>query len=244
MLGSRFEPSQPIEVLIAALNEEEGIGVTLSELSENIHAKKILVVDGHSQDRTVEVAKDLGAEIVFQDGKGKGNAIAKGLQHIGKDTKYVVITDADYTYPAEYLPLMIRILDAMPWVGMVGGNRFNKKTQGPAFNGWFSFGNKMLAFTHSFLNGVDLKDPLTGLRVVRADILREWVIKSEGFDIEVELNNHVAKLGFATFEVPIDYRERLGEKKLKIKDGSTILKRIILDCFSEALSTVRGIAFF
>jgi hypothetical protein len=82
------------------------------------------------------------------------------------------------------------------------------------------------------------------LRVVRADILREWVIKSEGFDIEVELNNHVAKLGFATFEVPIDYRERLGEKKLKIKDGSTILKRIILDCFSEALSTVRGIAFF
>jgi dolichol-phosphate hexosyltransferase len=231
MLDSRFEPIQPIEVLIAALNEEEGIGDTISELSENIHANKILVVDGYSHDRTVEVAKDLGAEIVFQDGKGKGDAIASGLRHIGQDAKYVVITDADYTYPAKFLPLMIRILDAMPWIGMVIGNRFSKKPEGAAFKRRFSFGNKMLALAHSFLNGVDLQDPLTGLRVVRAEILREWIIKSKGFDIEVELNNHIIEEGFETFEIPIDYRERLGEKKLKMKDGSTILKRIILDIF-------------
>ena len=77
-----------------------------------------------------------------------------------------------------------------------------------------------------------MKDPLTGLRVIRAEILKDWLIKSKGFDIEVELNNEVIKQGFEALEVPIEYRERLGEKKLKVKDGATILKRII----SQSLS--------
>jgi dolichol-phosphate hexosyltransferase len=227
LFGQRFEPTQPTEVLIAALNEEEGVGSTISELWSTIRARRILVVDGHSHDRTVEVAKDCGAEIVFQDGKGKGDAIAKAVACLAYNTEYAVITDADYTYPAEYVPEMIQILEAYPSVGMVCGNRLNKKPDGTAFKHRFYYGNKMLAFAHNFLNGIDLQDPLTGLRVIRADILRDWVIKSKGFDIEVELNNQVAKKGYDTYEVPIEYRERLGNKKLTVRDGASILKRII-----------------
>jgi dolichol-phosphate mannosyltransferase len=90
----------------------------------------------------------------------------------------------------------------------------------------------MLAFAHSILNGIDLKDPLTGLRVIRADVLRKWAIKSKGFDIEVELNHQVGKQGFGTIEVPIAYRERLGEKKLKMRHGASILKRIVFQSFN------------
>jgi dolichol-phosphate mannosyltransferase len=190
-----------------------------------------LVIDGHSVDRTVEVAKDHGAEIIFQDGKGKGDALAKAIESMDENVKYVVITDADFTYPATYVPEMINILEDMPDVGMVCGNRFSKKAEGKAFQSRFSFGNKALAFAHSALNGVDLQDPLTGLRVIRADILRRWVVKSKGFDVEVELNHQVAKQGFKTMEVPIEYRERLGEKKLKMKHGVTILKRIMYESF-------------
>ena len=231
MFGQKYEPAQPVNIFIAALNEEEGIGATISELSENINSKRILVIDGHSQDRTVEVAKDHGAEIFFQDGKGKGDALAKAVQCMDTDVEYVVITDADFTYPAEQVPEMIQILEKMPQVGMVCGNRFSKQTEGNAFQGRFTFGNKLLAFAHSFLNGIDLQDPLTGLRVIRADILRKWVIKSKGFDIEVELNHQVGKQGFETIEIPINYRERLGEKKLKMKHGVTILKRILFESF-------------
>ena len=229
MLGQRYQPSQPINVFIAAFNEEEGIGATISELSENINANRILVVDGHSYDRTVDVAKEHGAEIFFQDGKGKGDALAKAVQCMNSDVEYVVITDADFTYPAEYVPEMIQILEKNPEVGMVCGNRFSKQAEGSAFQGRFTFGNKLLAFAHSFLNGINLQDPLTGLRVLRADILRSWVIKSKGFDIEVELNHQVSKQGFETIEVPIEYREQLGEKKLKMKHGATILKRILFE---------------
>jgi dolichol-phosphate hexosyltransferase len=229
MFGQRYEPTQPVNIFIAALNEEKGVGFTISELSDNIKAKRILLIDGHSNDRTVDVAKEHGAEIFFQDGKGKGDALAKAVQCMDAEVKYVVITDADFTYPAEHVPEMIEILEKMPHVGMVCGNRFSKQTRGSAFQGRFTFGNKLLAFAHSFFNGVDLQDPLTGLRVIRADILRKWVIKSKGFDIEVELNHQVVKQGFETFEVPIGYRERLGEKKLKMKHGGTILKRILLE---------------
>ena len=231
MLGQTFEPTQSTEAFIAALNEEEGVGATISELSENINLQRILVIDGHSVDRTVEVAKYHGAEIVFQDGKGKGDALAKAVKNMDENVKYVVITDADFTYPALYIPEMINILEEVPEIGMVCGNRFSKKAEGKAFQGRFLFGNKALAFAHSFLNGVDLQDPLTGLRVIRADILRNWVIKSKSFDVEVELNHQVSKQGFRIAEVPIKYRERLGEKKLKMKHGITILKRIIYESF-------------
>jgi glycosyltransferase involved in cell wall biosynthesis len=48
----------------------------LSEISQNISPKQFLVVDGHSHDWTVEIAKDLGANILFQEGLGKGDAIS------------------------------------------------------------------------------------------------------------------------------------------------------------------------
>jgi hypothetical protein len=82
---------------------------------------------------------------------------------------------------------------------------------------------------HNMLNGVPLEDPLTGLRVIRTEVLRGWLVKSKGFDIEVELNHLVERRGFKIREIPICYRARLGEKKLKIRHGVTILKRIFLE---------------
>ena len=217
------------QVVIAALNEEPGIGPTITELSENLHTHCILVVDGYSRDRTVEIAKDCGANILFQDGIGKGDAISKALEHLDHHADYIVLTDADYTYPAEYVPEMIEILERNPTVGMVCGNRFTKQIDDGAVRSSFYFGNKLLAFAHNLLNGVTMNDPLTGLRVIRAEILREWTVKSKGFDVEVELNHHVEKQGYKIIEIPIKYRTRLGKKKLKIKHGATILKRILLE---------------
>ena len=219
--------SHSTQVIIATLNEEEGIGSTIIELCEHLNPR-ILVVDGNSTDRTVEVAKNLGAEIVFQDGQGKGDAVAKGIEHLGK-VDYVVITDGDYTYPAEYVNDMIHVLDETPSVGMVCGNRFAGKADPKAFRGLFSIGNRLIAFTHNALNGVQLNDPLTGLRVIRAEILKDWKVKSKGFDIEVELNHYVERKGFDIVEIPIHYRERLGAKKLKVRHGAVILKRIMLE---------------
>jgi dolichol-phosphate mannosyltransferase len=212
---------------MATLNEESGVGPTLEDINEVLGKQSVLIVDGKSDDRTVEIAKNLGANVVFQNQTGKGEAIGKGIEELGT-TKYVVFIDADFTYPAGYIPHMIKILEEKPHVGMVIGNRFNPKFDYKrAMNNAFYFGNRFLAFAQNVLNGIRLSDPLSGLRAVRSDILKGWKPKSNGFDIEVEMNYHVERKGFSIEEIPIEYRKRFGEKKLKIKDGFIILTRII-----------------
>jgi dolichol-phosphate mannosyltransferase len=225
----KVEKNSPSSVLVivAALNEEEGIGPTLAELREVLMDPRFLVVDGNSTDRTVEVARKMGAEVLFQEGSGKGDAIAQAIRHVDSDVEYVVFIDADFTYPAEYLPKMMRILEENHEVGMVTGNRFNDSFELSAMKSPFFVGNRFLAFAQRFLNGVSLKDPLTGLRVVRWRIMKDWMPKSKGFDIEAEINHRVERQGYKVVEIPINYRDRLGEKKLKLRHGFTILRRII-----------------
>ena len=225
------ETVENTEIVIAALNEEIGVALTIKEMSETLSTNRITVVDGRSIDRTVEIAKDLGAYILYQDGFGKGDAIMKAIEFLQPESEYVVFTDADFTYPAEHVSKMIEILEQEKQVGMVCGNRLEGNLDRKALKSQFYFGNKLLAFAHNLFNGVDLKDPLTGLRVVRAEILRNWCMKSRGFDVEVELNAEVLKQGLSIVEIPINYRERVGEKKLKMKHGVTILKRIFLEAF-------------
>lgn len=216
-------------VLLAALNEEEGISHTLMELKQYLNNARFLVVDGCSDDRTVQVAKNFGADVLFQEGKGKGDAIAFALRNVSDDFDYLVLIDADYTYPAKFIPEMINTLESNPQLGMVCGNRFNSHFHVEWMPNIFYVGNRMLALTHNLLNGIDLRDPLTGLRVVRWPILKNWKPRSKEFDIEAEMNYYVERKGFGIKEIDIEYRPRIGEKKLKLKHGIQILKRMIVD---------------
>ena len=225
-----------VMVIVPTLNEEEGIGPTLRELREILEDPYYLVVDGRSVDGTVEIAGKMGADVVVQEGRGKGLAIAQALKHVNAGTRYVVLIDADYTYPAEYIPKMIEILEENSDVGMVTGNRFNDSFDLKAMGNAHYIGNRFLAFMQYLLNGVKLRDPLTGLRVVRWEILKDWKPKSKGFDVEAELNHLVEKRGYYLLEIPIHYRKRLGEKKLKLRHGFTILRRIIAESVSSILS--------
>ncbi len=217
-------------VIVATLNEEAGLGPTLSEVNDTLDNPPCLVVDGRSTDRTIEIAQELGAENLLQKGLGKGDAIATALSHTkGLNVKYVAFIDADFTYPAKYLSKMVKILEENPEIGMVGGNRLNKELKMDVMPNVFHIGNKFLSFTHGLLNRVNMDDPLTGLRVVRKEIVSSWKPKSKGFDIEVELNRLVEKSGYSIAEIPIEYRARLGEKELGPRHGFTIFKRILTE---------------
>jgi dolichol-phosphate mannosyltransferase len=231
------EPNSWILVLIAALNEQDGIGPTLAEIQENLDRPYCLVVDGRSTDATVNIAEARGAEVILQEGSGKGDAIAIGLAHSRNlDVKYAVFIDADCTYPAGYLPRMISMLESNPKVGMICGDRFTEYLRSEAMLDIFYLGNRFLALIHNLLSGMNLRDPLTGLRVVRWKILRYWKPKSKGFDVEVELNLHVQRQGYAVMEIPIFYRKRLGKKKLKLRHGIAILRRIATEIAKTSTS--------
>jgi dolichol-phosphate mannosyltransferase len=217
-------------VIVATLNEEQGVGLTLAEIRSHLDKSFCLVVDGRSTDGTVKIAEEMGATVVTQKGYGKGDAIAAAIAHAqAVDVDYVAFIDADYTYPAEYLPKMIGMLEEDPNLGMVTGNRFSGNPSVGTIRNLFYLGNRFLAFTNNFFNGVQLQDPLSGIRVGRWQILKNWRPRSKGFDIEAELNLYIEKKGYRIIEIPIRYRQRLGEKKLKLRHGFTILKRIVAE---------------
>ena len=219
-----------VSVVIAALNEEEGIGPTLEELQKVLNNPYLIVVDGKSVDRTVEISKNMGADVLLQEGKGKGDAMYQGFRRLNSGVRYVVFTDADFTYPAEYVPKMIEVLEHNPDVGMVIGNRFNGEyNSDKSATNAFYIGNRLLAFAQYVINGVKLGDPLSGLRVVRSEILEGWKPKSKGFDVEAELNSLIGREGYQIVEISINYRRRLGEKKLKLRHGLGIMKRILAE---------------
>lgn len=225
----------PLAVVLAAYNEEEGIAPTLSELKEVLSEPYLVVVDGQSSDRTFELAQGLGADVLLQriKGKGKGDAISQGLGHLNGDASYVAFTDADYTYPAKHIKEMVHVLDQNPEVGMVLGDRFSKIYAEESDRNKFYLGNRLLGFAQRVFNGVNLNDPYTGLRIVRSEVLKGWQPKSEGFDIEAEINHHVRKSGYKIVELPIKYRKRLGKKKLGFRHGLKILRRIIIETITS-----------
>jgi dolichol-phosphate hexosyltransferase len=220
--------SPRVAVVVAALNEESGIGPTIAEIQKVLSNPHLIVVDGNSNDKTVEVAKSFGADVCLQNGVGKGDAMLQGISKLQYDNRYVVFIDADFTYPAEFIPKMVKVLEYSPQIGMVIGDRFHgQSNHDKTSKNVFYIGNRLIALTQYLLNGVKLSDPLSGLRVLRSELLRNWQLKSKGFDVEVEINAMVERQGYKIAEVPIDYRLRLGEKKLRPRDGIEILKRVV-----------------
>ncbi len=102
-----------------------------------------------------EAAK--GTQAVTKNLRGnKGDGFAKGLKYIYPDID--VITDADFTYPAQYVPEMIRVLKKLVKVGMVCGKEIDSGfSDSRALHDVFYLGNRLIAFTHNVLNGVQLE---------------------------------------------------------------------------------------
>jgi len=216
-------------IIIPTLNEVLGIRPTIKEYRSVFPDAHIIIVDGGSTDGTVEVARSLGVEVIQQHGKGKGNAIKTVIQYIRnkkKQPKYIIMTDGDYTYPAKPVIKMIKILEKNPRVGMVTGDRFHSHTVKSYLTNIYGLGNLILRILHSLLNKVNMKDPLTGLRVIRWELIKDWLPKAQHFEVEVEINNYIGKRA-KIVEVPINYRKRLGTKKLQVKHGIPIAKQII-----------------
>jgi dolichol-phosphate mannosyltransferase len=204
-----------ITVVLPTLNEAEALPKVVEELRAAGY-DKILVVDGGSTDGTLEKAKELGVAAVMQIGKGKGMALRTALMYV--DTPYVAVIDADYSYPPAELS---KLLPHLRHYDLVLGAR-----QGP-MPFIYKLGNKALAWLFRLLFGTDITDPLTGMYAARTDVLREAALEARHFDIEVDILAKAVANGARVAEVPIQYRQRIGKKKLKPWHGASIASKMI-----------------
>ncbi len=206
-----------LTVVIPTLNEAEAIGKVLDEILEvGIPRENILVVDGGSTDDTVEIARSKGVRVVFQEGKGKADAIRTAVKYV--KTPYTLVMDGDYTYPAKHIPhLLEKALEDYDLV--IGWRRWQPGTQPLVYR----VGNRLLTKIFNLLFGTKLHDVLSGMYLVKTRVLRELLYESRGFGIEAEIVAHVASTTGKVAEVPIEYRRRLGKKKLGVGHGLHIL---------------------
>ena len=226
-------PADGTIMIVPAYNEASGVGRVIEDLRRNF-TKNILVVvrssaDGKG-DGTEMMARNGGAEVINQVGHGKGDAINLALRYISErypTIRFIGMIDADCTYSSTELGAMRTYMLSNPSIGMVVGVRRNFRNNG-AVSIIFAAGNRLLAGIHQRLNSISLADPLSGLRLINFDAIRNWSPQAKGFDVEVELNHYVASVKkMEIAEVPVEYRERVGDKKLGVLHGVQILARMI-----------------
>jgi len=252
-----------VVVMLPALNEEASIGkvidnIPFKELREKGYDAIAVVVDGNSTDRTLEVARKKGAKVIVQKGRGKGMGVRQALalcrppevvpevlaQKKGicqavedlssmLDTKYLVMLDADGTYPPRHILDVIAALEEGAEVVM--GSRLMGEIHEGAMTQLNRFGNTLLSDIASILYQRRCTDLCTGMWGFSSKALETLQLDSRHFELEAEMFAESAKKGLRIAEVPITYLPREGETKLvPLKAGFTILSKLLERRFFNA----------
>jgi dolichol-phosphate hexosyltransferase len=215
-------------VVVPTLNEEEGLPKVLAGL-KSIGATEILVVDGGSKDKTVHIARKSGAQVIMQEGRGKGNAFRTFIaKYPLKADWFYIMLDGDASYdPAD----LGKVYSALKTNSVVSGVRstlaYDLKSATHVVGGtaisWFG---SVLFMRYN-------PDICTGYWGFTGSALKSMKITASGFDLEANLFSEAAKRGLKATTVPVSYSKREGESKLTVADALKIVGRLAKDRFSN-----------
>jgi glycosyltransferase involved in cell wall biosynthesis len=220
-----------ISVILPALDEEMTIGkvidgIPVKQLKEKGYNIDIMVVDGHSIDKTREIAQEKGARLILQEGRGKGLGMKAAFK--ASSGKYLFMLDSDDTYPGHHILDMLPLLESGHY-DVVLGSRLNGNIKPGAMSQLNLLGNRVLTTTANILfpNGHKVTDLCTGMWGFRNNVVRKLNLEARHFDIEAEMYAKCVKMGCRIGEVPIDYKKRISPSKLSsMKHGVSIATRL------------------
>jgi len=206
-----------VSIVIPAYNEELGIVESVNGVRE-VMAKshydyEVIVVDDGSTDRTSELVRTTGARVVrHEENRGYGAGLKTGIQAAKGD--WIVITDADSTYPADRIPDLLH--DAGEY-DMVVGARVGGAAKIPLIRRPAKW---VLAKIANYLAETKIPDYNSGLRVFRKDLaLKFFKILPQGFSFTTTITLCSLTHGFRVRYIPIEYFVRKGKSKIHpIKD--------------------------
>lgn len=208
------EAYKKVSVVICAKNEEENIGPVLSKLSKY---GEVLVIDGHSSDRTQEIALAHGATVYQDNGKGKGDAIRIG---IAKATKEILVfIDADGSHDPDDIPQLIAPIlegkyDHVTGSRMLGGS---DELHGDLPKFVRMVGSDIITLGINYRFNSRLTDSQNGFRAIRSDVAKSLPLKENITTIEQEMIIKTLKAGHTVGEVPAhEYARKHGESKITV----------------------------
>ena len=202
-----------VTIVMPALNEAAHIGEGIREVQTVLQGSQwgfeIIVVDDGSSDGTAAAAAETGVRVLrHRTNRGYGASLKKGIS----EAKYgwVLITDADGTYPADAIPsLLARAVDN----DMVVGARTGATVRVPWVRRPAKWFLRKLA---GYLAGRRLPDLNSGLRLMRKDLVDQYAhLLPPGFSFTTTITLASTCNGHQVEYVPIDYRARLGQSKIR-----------------------------
>jgi glycosyltransferase involved in cell wall biosynthesis len=217
-----------VTVVIPALNEAENLPHVLPQLPTRY---EIVVVDGGSTDETVAVAQRLrpDAQIVHQDGRGKGNALACGFAAATGDI--LVMLDADGSTRPDEIPRFIEVLEC--GADFAKGSRRLEGGGSADFSFLRRAGNRFFSALVNALYGTRYTDLCYGYNAFWRRCLRQIALDCDGFEVETLINIRACKAELIVVEVPSFEEKRIaGASKLSVvRDGMRVLRTIVCERF-------------
>jgi glycosyltransferase involved in cell wall biosynthesis len=214
-----------LSVVMPVFNEQDTIDeIVRRVLAVPLRIQLIVVDDGSTdgtRDRLAALHAELGFELVLQErNRGKGAALRRGFEAVRGEL--VIIQDADLEYSPEEYPQLIELI-CEGRADVVYGSRFLGRHRVFMFSHYL--GNRVVTLLTNVLYNTMLTDMETCYKVMRAEIVRDLRLESNGFGIEPEMTAKIFKRGWRVYEIPITYDGRGYEqgKKITWRDGFVAL---------------------
>ncbi|OGW45685.1 MAG: hypothetical protein A2Y66_00880 [Nitrospirae bacterium RBG_13_41_22] len=222
---------QKVTVIIPTFNEEKTIEQIIRKVRP--YADEVLVAGARkSTDRTIEIAKRLGAATVIDDGRGKGSGMRFGARKSKGDI--IVFIDADGSHIPRDIPKLVRPIkqgraDLVVASRMLGGSEelHTKISEIVRMNLGL-----MINLVINYRFGQSISDSQNGFRAIRRKVFLDLDTKATKFNIETEISMKCAKMGYKILEIPSrELRRKHGKSGIKLwKTGwyymGTIIKNI------------------
>ena len=217
-----------LTVLIPAFNEEQSIANTLQTILrvvQQLSAFEIIVIDDGSQDKTRDIAKALSVVVIENETNlGYGASLKRGLLQARYD--WVLIADADGTYPLEDIPKLLQDKESY---AMVVGARIGDVVQVPLLR---RPGKWLITRLAEYLSSQKIPDLNSGFRLFRKEVaMRFFTLFPEGFSFTTTLTLALLTNHYRVKFVPINYHKRVGTSTIHpIRDFINFTILIIRIC--------------
>ena len=213
-----------VSVVIPTLNEAENLPHVLARLPAGLH--ELVIADGHSTDGTVDVARRLWPDVrvIFQPGRGKGDALAAGFAACTGDI--IVTLDADGSTDGAELPRFVAAL--CNGADFVKGSRFAQGGASADLTFIRRLGNRCLNALVNAAYGMRYSDLCYGYNAFWSRCLPYLHLDCDGFEVETLMHVRIAKAGLVVHEVPSFESPRLhGASHLNaVRDGLRVVRTI------------------
>lgn len=221
----RSERKTLVSVVVPAMNEEKNVSVVLKELPEGLH--EVILVDGNSEDNTIEAARQAypGIRVLVQNGRGKGDALRTGFAAVTGNL--VVMLDADGSADPAEIPRFVEALEA--GADFAKGSRFLEGGGSTDITFTRRLGNAFLSGAANLTHGTHFTDLCYGYNAFWARCLPFISLDVPGFEVETLINLRIASAGMKITEVPSYEADRIsGESNLNtFRDGFRVLGTIL-----------------